>query len=800
MRKRPYLVIAAGLVGVYLLAAVVLLATKDFDDRGPLSFHSDALEGSPPAAVTEGCYPKAERVKVVGAILRDKLYFACYSVDPTNGSVRAAKVVDSKGFAVTDAGLIKEAGAWPWVATVDNATDLAFGAVGLGVILWMGWLYGRRGRPPAPAPGTPWWAQPWALTVLALFPVLGWIALAAMPRVERRRRARAALQGVFIFTGFILFGLLSDSATKGDTWGLVVNALLAAGLVWAIAGSRTLRPVAAAPPAPAPAPQPAPPPPASTSPAPPAAAAAADEPAPFQVQGPAELPTFADVGGMHALKTELKDTFGLMLAFAGEARAYRLRWNGLLLHGPPGVGKSFIARAAAGEFGLNLISITTADVVSAYTGEAAKNLRRAFAFAAARIPCILFFDEFDSIAQRRDDWQNQEARRTVNELLREVEQWRRVPELIVMAATNDLDSLDPAVIRPGRFDRHIRVDLPDAPARAAIFAAALKGRPLGPDVELSELAMKGEGLTPAAITRAVEAASLAAFKESTGSGQVVQVTGAHLKAALEQRGGTDRPTVEDWTWDKLILPAATKAELQQVVAMVKNPDLARSLGVEPPTGLLLTGPPGTGKTTIAKVLAAQAGCSFYPITGADVTSPWLGESERSIARLFDRARENQPSIIFLDEIDAIAGKRGEWGGYDRQINQLLAEIDGVGGQRGVFVLAATNRPDQLDPALLRGGRLSRTIEIPLPDFKGRIALLQLFTAGMPLDRVDVDGLARRTAGSSGADLKALCQQAAVEALTRASAAVTAEDFEAALSKKAGPAPEPEQGRAAGPYI
>jgi transitional endoplasmic reticulum ATPase len=184
-----------------------------------------------------------------------------------------------------------------------------------------------------------------------------------------------------------------------------------------------------------------------------------------------------------------------------------------------------------------------------------------------------------------------------------------------------------------------------------------------------------------------------------------------------------------------------------------------------------------------------------------VTSPWLGESERAIARLFDRARENQPSIIFLDEIDAIAGKRGEWGGYDRQINQLLAEIDGVGGQRGVFVLAATNRPDQLDPALLRGGRLSRTIEIPLPDFKGRIALLQLFTATMPLDRVDVDGLARRTAGYSGADLKAFCQQAAVEALTRSSAVVAAADFDTALVKRGGPAAtEPEPGRAGGPYI
>jgi transitional endoplasmic reticulum ATPase len=808
VRKRPpYLLVAASLLAIYVLACVALLTTKDFDDEGPLSLHEPArgeaaLEGAiAPADAAGRCFPKADRdsIKVVGGEVRGRPYYACYNLDGDNGSVRAAKVVDGQGFAVTDAGLIKEAGAWPWIATVDNVTDLVFGAVGLAVILWIGWIYGRRARPGA-AQG-PWWAQPWVLTVLALTPIVGWIALAALPNVERRRKARAALQAVFIFTGFILFGLLSSSATAGDTWGMVVNALLAGGLVWAVAGSRTLRPVVAAPAPTGPAEGATPPPPARAAGPQSQPPNAPDDPPPFHVQGPADLPTFADVGGMHALKTELKDTFGLMLAFAGEARAYKLRWNGLLLHGPPGVGKSFIARAAAGEFGLNLIHITTADVVSSYAGEAARNLRRAFAFAAARIPCILFFDEFDSIAQRRDDFQNQEARRTVNELLREVEQWRRVPELIVMAATNDLNSLDPAVIRPGRFDRHIRVDLPDAPARAAIFAAALKGRPLVADFDLSELAVKAEGLTPAAIARAVEAASLAAFKESTGSGQVVHLTAAHLKAALEQRGGTDRPTVEDWTWDKLILPAGTKAELQQVVAMVKNPDLARTLGVEPPTGLLLTGPPGTGKTTIAKVLAAQAGCSFYPITGADVTSPWLGESERVIARLFARARENQPSIIFLDEIDAIAGKRGEWGGYDRQINQLLAEIDGVGGQRGVFVLGATNRPDQLDPALLRGGRLSRTIEIPLPDFKGRIALLQLFTAGMPLDRVDVDGLARRTAGYSGADLKALCQQAAVEALTRSSAAVAAADFDAALAKRAGPATDqPEAGRAAGPYI
>ena len=809
MRTRPYLVGAGALLVVYVVASAVLLATKDYTDRGPLSLHAqtrtEALPGAiAPEEAARRCFGAVAdtpgTVKVVGGLVRGAPYYACYRLAST-GSVLKARVVDGQGFAVRDAGVIKAGGAWPWIASVDNAQDLAFGAVGLAVIVFLGWLYGRRGRPPAPAAPPPWWARPGALVVLALIPILGWIGLAVLPGVERRRKARAAMQAVFVFTGLVLFGFLSDAASIGDTWSLVVDGLLASALVMAVAGSRTLRPVTRSAPSTGPVPT-GQPPPAQPAPAGPAATDDDDAASSFVVQGPAELPTFADVGGMQALKTELKDTFGLMLAFAGEARAYKLRWNGLLLHGPPGVGKSFIARATAGEFGLNLIQVTTADVVSSYAGEAAKNLRRSFTFASGRIPCILFFDEFDSIAQRRDDFANQEARRTVNELLREVEQWRRVPELIVMAATNDLDALDPAVIRPGRFDRHIRVDLPDAPARAAIFAAALRGRPLAPDVDLEALAASAEGLTPAAIARAVEAASLAAFKESTGSGQVVQLTAAHLRSALERRGGTDRPTVEQWSWDQLILPAATKAELQQVVAMVKTPDLARSLGVEPPTGLLLTGPPGTGKTTIAKVLAAQAGCSFYPITGADVTSPWLGESERSIARLFDRARENQPSIIFLDEIDAIAGKRGEWGGYDRQINQLLAEIDGVSGQRGVFVLGATNRADQLDPALLRGGRLSRTIEIPLPDLDGRTALLELFTRGMPLEGVDVDLLARRTAGLSGADLRALCQQAAVEALTRSSAVVTAADVDLALSKRSGtPATaERQPDRAGGPYI
>ena len=594
----------------------------------------------------------------------------------------------------------------------------------------MGRMYGRRGRP---------------------------------PRVKRRRKARAAFQAVLIFTGLFLFGFLSDRAASGDTWGLVVSGVLAAGLAVAAVGSRTIRPAAASPAPPSQVAAPVQTPQVST-PAP----RATGEPLSITVQGPGELPTFADVGGMLPLKTELKDTVGLMLASAGEVRTARLRWNGLLLHGPPGVGKSFIARATAGELGLDLIRVTTADVVSPHAGEDAGNLRRAFTFAAAHIPCILFFDELDSIARRGDDSDNQEARATVDELLREVEQWRRVPELVVMAATDELDALDPAVVRPGRFDRHIPVDLPDAPARAAILGALLRGRNPASDVDLHRLAVSARGLTPAAIARAVEAASRAASEESTGSGQVVQLGWAHLRTALEQRGDTDRPMVEDWSWDRLILPAATKTALQRVVAMVKDPELARSLGVEPPTGLLLTGPPGTGKTTIARVIAAQAGCSFYPITAADVTGPWPGEPEGPIPRSFGGAGENERSLVFVDQIDA---------------NRLLTGIDGAARQPGVFVVVATDRPDQLDPTVLRDARLSCSIEVPLPDFKARIALLQLFTAGIPLDRVDVDHLARRTAGLSGADLEALCQQAAIEAVARAAAVVTAEDMDAALARR-----------------
>ncbi|MFL5843933.1 MAG: AAA family ATPase [Solirubrobacteraceae bacterium] len=503
----------------------------------------------------------------------------------------------------------------------------------------------------------------------------------------------------------------------------------------------------------------------------------------FEVQSPDGLVTFEDVGGMDKLKQEVRDSVGLLLEHPEQADRYGIEFNGVLLHGAPGVGKTYFAQAIAGEYRLNFIHVSTGDLVAGIQGQSAKNIDKAFQTALDNLPCVLFFDEFDSVAQRRGENPDQESRRTVNQLLTSLEAYRDQDGLLVMAATNNLEQLDPAVIRPGRFDRHIRLDLPDAPAREAILRSELDDRPVADDIDLAELVRRTEGMTPAAIEKVVDAAALAVFREAAQTGEQLELDETHLVAALESIGGQDRPLVEHWTWDSLILPQDTKDQLKQLQAIIEEPESARRFGIDPPSGLLLAGPPGTGKTTVAKVIAAQAHCSFYPVSGADVMSKWVGESEGNIRRLFERARENRPSVVFIDEIDAIAGRRGEFQVHDTQVNQLLSEIDGIAGQRGVFVIGATNRPDQLDPAILRGGRLSRTIVLGLPDEPGRRAILGLYTARMPTVGVDLDALAHSAEGFSPADLKALCQEAALAAMARgADASVAQEDFDAALTR------------------
>ena len=488
---------------------------------------------------------------------------------------------------------------------------------------------------------------------------------------------------------------------------------------------------------------------------------------------PHELETFDDVAGLHDVKEQLRATVGKIFESPEVAR-YRSVHNGILFYGPSGTGKTLLSRALAGEYGLRYLRVTPATIGSPLAHETAANVQSVFDLAAASTPCLLFLDELDSIAAAPDETPGPEHREVVTQLMTSLEKCRSIPGLVVCAAAIDVDKLDPG-LREGRFDARIRVPLPDRDARREVVLLHLRKRSDSVDwasVDLDALADATSGRAAAALEQAATQAAQAALAERR------PIVHADLDAAVRRGTARDRALLDERvTWGDVVLPDDTREQLMDLVNVFVKPDLARSLGIEPPSGILLHGPPGTGKTTIARALACEIDASFYEQSASDLLSKWAGESEERVATLFAKARANRPSIVLVDEIDGLLRARGgdaanRW--EERVVSQFLRELDGVASGAGVLVVGATNRPDVVDPAL-RERRLA-PIEIGLPDVGGRLQLLRRLLASTSVaPDVDLRELALATEGMSGADLERLRDLAG-----DAGARITADDLAAAL--------------------
>ncbi|MGQ9896237.1 MAG: AAA family ATPase [Acidobacteriota bacterium] len=503
---------------------------------------------------------------------------------------------------------------------------------------------------------------------------------------------------------------------------------------------------------------------------------------------PARRLTFAQVGGCEEAKQTIAQAVRIVLE-AERAAEYRIQLNGILLIGEPGSGKTFLAKATAGEFQLPFMRVTLSEVTSKWSGEGIERLHHIFEQAARRAPCLLFFDDFEGMAaDLRGTESNIEHHRFLETFLQHIEEIRQKPGVILMAATSQPGVLDPAIIRPGRFDWHVTLHPPEASERRAMLENLLQARPVG-DIDYEYWARRTVGCTAADLARLVNTAALEAFAANQ------PITDQSLATALSKFEASERFVSTRRSWSDIVVTEEVRATFRLIQHLLENPDAGQAFGLTPPRGAILYGPPGTGKTTVARVLAHEARCSFYAVTPSDIYAKWAGESERRVTELFQRARAHRPSIIFFDEADALFGARSSAAGeaaphVNRVLNQFLAEMDGLRTNDRLFILAATNRLDLIDPAMLRAGRLSEKIHVPLPVEKQRLALFKLFTQAMQLEpSVQLDELAAITTGKSGADIEEICHTAARVAFLRyvdlpsppPQRWVTREDFQAALS-------------------
>jgi len=488
--------------------------------------------------------------------------------------------------------------------------------------------------------------------------------------------------------------------------------------------------------------------------------------------------------------------------------------KGVLLHGPPGCGKTLLARAVANESDANFFSINGPEIMSKFYGESEARLREIFQQAEKNSPAIIFIDELDAIAPKREEVTGEVERRVVAQLLALLDGLTGRGNVIVIGATNRPNALDPALRRPGRFDREIEIGIPDKQGRYEILQIHTRGMPLAENVDLKKLADMTHGYTGADLAALCRETAMKALRrylpeidleQERIPPDVLEKMEVRMEDFINayreitptamREVAIEVPTVH---WDDIGDLEDAKQELKESVEWpLKNPDVFKRMGINPPKGILLFGPPGCGKTLLARAVATESEANFISIKGPEVFSKWVGESERAIREVFRKARMSAPAIIFFDEIDALVPRRGagyaDSGVTERVISQLLTEIDGIETLQEVIVLAATNRPDILDPAVMRPGRLDRMIYVPEPNEEGRLQIFKIHTRDMPLAKdVDLQELARLTKGYSGADIESVCREAAIIALRRDinSKEVTFADFEKAL-KKIGPSITPD---------
>jgi transitional endoplasmic reticulum ATPase len=517
--------------------------------------------------------------------------------------------------------------------------------------------------------------------------------------------------------------------------------------------------------------------------------------------------TYDDLGGMRDTIDALRELVELPLRHPELFQRLGVDPpKGVLLHGPPGTGKTLLARAVANESAAKFYHIAGPEIMGSAYGESERRLREVFEQASQNAPSIIFIDEIDSIAPKRSQVTGEAEKRLVAQLLTLLDGMEPRQNTVVIAATNRPEAIDEALRRPGRFDREIVVGVPDQPGRREILGIHTRGMPLGQDVNLDDLARRTFGFVGADIAALTREAALEAVRrimpkldlaEETIPAEILDALSVELRdfenalkrvqPSAMREVMVEAPTIR---WDDVGgLDSARDLLREGVELPLKHPEAFRRLGIRPAKGFLLYGPPGTGKTLLAKAAAREAEANFIATKSSDLLSKWYGESEQQIARLFNRARQVAPTIIFIDELDSLVPARGGGLGEpqvtERVVNTILSEMDGLEELQNVVVIGATNRPTLIDPALLRPGRFDELIYVGVPDTAGRRRILAIHTRNMPLaDDVDLESIAQRTDRFTGADLEDLVRRAGLTALRRGLdiGKVTKADFDVAIGE------------------